>query len=74
MEDEEGKEVATSPPNKVNVEDQPSMTDGSADDPPEEKEDQETLMNVLSTSSYKPSDDSSTTTSLVNVVSHASRQ
>ena len=62
-----------SPPNKVNVEDQPSTTDASADDPPEEKEEHETMMNVSSTSSYKPSDDSSTTTSLVNVVSHASR-
>ena len=41
--------------------------------PPEEKEENKTMMNVLSTSSYKPSDDSSTTTSLVNVVSHASR-
>ena len=74
MEDEEEEEVAMSPPNEVNVEDQPSMTDASADDPTEEKEEQETMMNVSSTSSYKPSDDSSTTTSLVNVVSHASRQ
>ena len=73
MEDEEEEEDATSPPNELNVEDQPSMTDASADDPPEEKEEQETMMNVSSTSSYKPSDDSSTTTSLVNVVSHASR-
>ena len=63
-----------SPPNKVNVEDQPSTTDASADDPPEEKEEQESMMNVSSTSLYKPSDDRSTTTSLVNVVSHASRQ
>ena len=69
-EDKEEEEVATSPLNEVNVEDQP---DASADDPPEEKEEQETMTNVLSTSSYKPSDDSSTTTSLVNVVSHASR-
>ena len=74
MEDEEEEEVAMSPPNEVNVEDQPSMTDTSADDPTEEKEEQETMTNVSSTSSYKPSDDSSTTTSLVNVVSHASRQ
>ena len=68
------EEVATSPPNEVNVEDQPSTMDASADDPHEEKEEQETMTNVLSTSSYKPSNDSSTTTSLVNVVSHASRQ
>ena len=61
------------PLKKVNVEDQPSTMDASADDPPEEKEEQETMMNVSSTSSYKPSDDSSTTSSLVNVVSHASR-
>ena len=73
-EDEEEGEVTTSPPNKVNVEDQPSMRDASADDPPEEKEEQGTMTNVLSSLSYKPSDDSSTTTSLVNVVSHASRQ
>ena len=74
MEDKEEEEVATSPPNEVNVEDQPSTTDASADDPPKEKEEQETMTNVSSTSSFKPSDDSSTTTSLVNVVSHASRQ
>ena len=73
-EDEEEEEVATSPPNKVNVEDQPSTMDASADDPPEEKEEQESMTNVLSTSSYKPSNDSSTTTSLVNLVSHDSRQ
>ena len=72
-EDEEEEEDTTSPPNKVNVEDQPSMTDASADDPPEEKEEQETMTRVSSTSSYKPSGNSSTTTSLVNVVSHASR-
>ena len=47
--------------------------DARANDPPEGKEENETMMNVSSTSSYKPSDDSSTTTSLVNVVSHASR-
>ena len=58
---------------QVNVEDQPSTMDASADVPPEEKEEQETMTNVSSTSSYKPSDDSSTTTSLVNVASHASR-
>ena len=73
MEDKEEGEDTTSPPNEVNVEDQPSMMDASADDPPEEKEEQDTMTNVSSTSSYKPSDDSSTTTSLVNVVSHASR-
>ena len=74
MEDEEEEEEdATSQPNEVNVEDQPSTMDASADDPPEEKEEHETMMNVSSTSSYKPSNDSSTTTSLVNVVSHASR-
>ena len=72
-EEEEDGEDATSPPNEVNVEDQPSTMDASADDPPEEKEEQETMMNVSSTSSYNPSNDSSTTTSLVNVVSHASR-
>ena len=74
MEDEEEEEVTMSPPNEVNVEDQPSTMNASADDPPEEKEEQETMMNVSSTSSYKPSNNSSTTTSLVNVVSHASRQ
>ena len=58
----------------MNVEDQPSTTDASADDPPEEKEEQGTMMYESSTSPYKPSDDSSTRTSLVNVVSHASRQ
>ena len=68
-EDKEKEEDAMSPPNEVNVEDQPSTTEASADDPPEEKEEQETMTNVSSTSSYKPSDDSSTTTSLVNVVS-----
>ena len=73
-EDEEEEEVAMSPPNKVNVEDQPSTMDATADDPLEEKEEQETMTNVSLTLSYKPSDDSSTTTSLVNVVSHASRQ
>ena len=47
--------------------------DASGDDPPEEKEENETMTNVSSTSSYKPSNDSSTTTSIVNVISHASR-
>ena len=62
-----------SPPNEANVEDQPSTMDASANDPPEEKEENETMMNVSSTSSFRPSNISSTTTSLVNVVSHASR-
>ena len=72
-EDEEEEEDATSPPNKVNVEDQVSSTVGSGNDPTEEKEENETMTNVSSTSSYKPSDDSSTSTSIVNVISHASR-
>ena len=72
-EEEDEEEDATSPPNKVNVEDQPSTTDASADDPPEEKEEHESMTNVSSTSSYKLGDDISTTTSLVNVISHASR-
>ena len=72
-EEEDKEEDAMSPPNEVNVEDQPSTMDASEDDPPEEKEEHETMMNVSSTSSYKPGDDSSTTTSLVNVVSHASQ-
>ena len=46
---------------------------GSGNDPTEEKEENKTMMNVSSTSSYKPSDDSSTSTSIVNVISHASR-
>ena len=73
MEDKEEEEDATAPPIEVNVEDQPSTMDASADDPPEEKEEHKTMMNVSSTSSYKPNNDSSTTTSFVNVVSHASR-
>ena len=72
-EDKEEEEDATSPPNEVNVENQPSTMDASADDPPEEKEETKTMTNVSLSSSPKPSDDSSTTTSLVNVVSHASR-
>ena len=72
-EDEEEEEYATSPPNKVNVEDQPSSMAGIENDPPEEKEENKTMMNVSSTSSYKPSDDSATSTSIVNVISHASR-
>ena len=62
-----------SPPNKVNVEDQPSSMDASGNDPPGEKEENETMMNLSSTSSYKPSNDSSTATSIVNVICHASR-
>ena len=72
-EDEEEEEDATSPPNEVNIEDQASSTTGSGNDPTEEKEENETMTNVSSTSSYKPSNDSSTTTSIVNVISHASR-
>ena len=72
-EDEEEEEDANSPPKEVNVEDQASSTVDSGNDPNEEKEENETMTNVTSTSSYKPSDDSSTSTSIVNVVSHASR-
>ena len=72
-EEEEDKEDGASPPNEVNVEDQPSTTDASADDPPEETQDHDNSTNVSSTSSYKPSDDSSTSASLVNVISHSSR-
>ena len=71
--DEEEEEDATSPPNEVNVEDQASSTAGSGNDPTEEKEANETMTNVSSTSSYKPSINSSTSTSIVNVISHASR-
>ena len=72
-EDKNEEEDAISPPNEVNVEDQASSTADSGNDPNEEKEENEIMMNVSSTSSYKPSDDSSTSTSIVNVVSHASR-
>ena len=72
-EDEEEEEDTNSPPNEVNVEDQASSTVDSGNDPNEEKEENETMMNVSSTSSYTPSDDSSTSTSIVNVVSQASR-
>ena len=72
-EDEEEEEDANSPPNEVNVEDQASSTADSGNDPNEEKEENKIMTNVSSTSSYKPSDDSSTSTSIVNVVSHASR-
>ena len=73
MEDEEEAEDAMSPPNEVNVEDQPSSMTGIENDPPEEKEENETMTNVSSTSSYKTSDNSSRSTSIVNVISHASR-
>ena len=43
----------------------------SGNNPNKETEEDETMMNVSSTSSYKPSNDSST--SVVKVVSHASR-
>ena len=72
-EEEEDEEDGASPPNEVNVEDQPSTTDASADDAPEETQDHDNSTNVSSTSSYKPSDDSSTSASLVNVISHSSR-
>ena len=74
MEDEEEEEDAgleNSPPNKVNVEEQARSTAESGNDPNKETEEDETMTNVSSTSSYKPSGDSST--SVVNVVSHASR-
>ena len=74
MEDEEEEEDAgleNSPPNKVNVEEQACSTVESGNNPNKETEEDETMMNVSSTSSYKPSGDSST--SVVNVVSHASR-
>ena len=72
-EEEDDEEDGASPPNEVNVEDQPSTTDASADDAPEETQDHDNSTNVSSTSSYKPSDDSSTSASLVNVISHSSR-
>ena len=74
MEDEEEVEDAgleNSPPNKVNVEEQASSTGESGNNPNQDTEEDETMTNVSSTKSYKPSDDSST--SVVNVVSHASR-
>ena len=72
-EDEEEEEDTNSPPNEVNVEDQANSTVDSGNDPNEEKEENGAITNVSSTSSYKPSDNSSTSTSIVNVVSHASR-
>ena len=63
--------MENSPPNKVNVEEQACSTAESGNNPNKEKEEDETMSNVSSTSSYKPNDNSST--SVVNVVSHASR-
>ena len=74
MEDEEEEEDAgleNSPRNEVNVEEQACSTAESGNNPNKDTEEDETMTNVSSTSSYKPSDDSST--SVVNVVSHASR-
>ena len=74
MEDQEEEEDAgleISPPNEVNVEEQACSTAESGNNPNKETEEDETMMNVSSTSSYKPSNDSSS--SVVNVVSHASR-
>ena len=71
-EEEDKEENATSPPNKVDVEDQRSTTDESGEDPPEETQENDNSTNVSSTSSYKPRDDTSTTASLVNVISHSS--
>ena len=63
--------MENSPPNKVNVEEQASSTGESGNNPNQDTEEDETMTNVSSTDSYKPSNDSST--SVVNVVSHASR-
>ena len=74
MEDEEEVEDAgleNSPPNEVNVEEQATSTGESGNNPNQDTEEDETMTNVSSTESFKPSDDSST--SVVNVVSHASR-
>ena len=74
MEDEEEVEDAgleNSPPNEVNVNEQASSTGGSGNNPNQDTEEDETMTNVSSTECYKPSNDSST--SVVNVVSHASR-
>ena len=74
MEDEEEVEdpgLENSPPNKVNVEEQASSTGESGNNPNQDTEEDKTMTNVSSTESYKPSDDSST--SIVSVVSHASR-
>ena len=74
MEDEEEVEelrLENSPPNEVNVEEQASSTEESGNNPNQDTEEDETMTNVSSMDSYKPSNDSST--SIVNVVSHASR-
>ena len=74
LEDEEEVEdpgLENSPPNAVNVEEQASSTGASGNNPNQDTEEDETMTNVSSMDSYKPSNDSST--SLVNVVSHASR-
>ena len=63
--------MENSPPNEVNVEEQGSSTGESGNNPNQDTEEDKTMTNVSSTESYKPIDDSST--SIVNVVSHASR-
>ena len=63
--------LENSPPNEVNVEEQASSTGESGNNPNQDTEEDETMTNVSSMDPYKPSDDSST--SVVNVVSHASR-
>ena len=63
--------LENSPPNKVNVEEQASSTGESGNNPNQDTEEDETMTNVSSMESYKPSNDSST--SIVNIVSHASR-
>ena len=63
--------MENSPPNEVNVEEQASLTGESGNNPNHDTEEDETMTNMSSTESYKPSNDSST--SIVNVVSHASR-
>ena len=73
-EDEEEVEdpgLENSPPNEVNVEEQASSTGESGNNPNQDTEEDKTMTNVSSMDSYKPSNDSST--SIVNVVSHASR-
>ena len=73
-EDEEEVEdpgLENSPPSKVNVEEQASSTEESGNNPNQDTEEDETMTNASSMDSYKPTDDSST--SVVNVVSHASR-
>ena len=73
-EDEEEVEdpgLENSPRNEVNFEEQASSTGESGNNPNQDTEEDETMTNASSMNSYKPSDDSST--SIVNVVSHASR-